>query len=240
MAFTLTTAREAAALHGVKFLVYGRAGAGKTRLCLTMPGPILIISAEAGLLSIRNSDVDVALINTVEELEEVFQWVTEHEDAQVYVSICLDSITEIAEQVLSHAKENAKDPRQAYGVLIERMNTVIKGFRDIVGKHVYMAAKMEFDKDDVTGVKSFRAAMPGAKLGQQVPYLFDEVFNLDIGKDEEGEYRFLRTNPTIQIDAKDRSGALEAVEPPDLGAIIEKILAAEPVQEPDEESEAEA
>ena len=38
--------------QGAKILVYGAAGSGKTTLCSTGPGKILIISAEAGLLAI--------------------------------------------------------------------------------------------------------------------------------------------------------------------------------------------
>ena len=51
MALKFTTTNQAAQLHGVKALVYGPSGAGKTTLCATAPAPI-IISAEAGLLSL--------------------------------------------------------------------------------------------------------------------------------------------------------------------------------------------
>ena len=41
--------------QGAKILVYGEAGSGKTTLCSTAPGKILMISAEAELLSIKDS-----------------------------------------------------------------------------------------------------------------------------------------------------------------------------------------
>ena len=67
--------------------------------------------------------------------------------------------------------------------------------------------------------------MPGAKLGGQLPYLFDEVFRLNIGRTPEGvEYRYLQTRPDFQSDAKDRSGCLDAMEQPNLTAVINKIL----------------
>ena len=69
--------------------------------------------------------------------------------------------------------------------------------------------------------------MPGSRLGTELPYLFDEVFQLRIGKQSDGkEYRFLRTRPDIQNEAKDRSGALDEMEPPDLNHIFGKILQA--------------
>ena len=41
-------------VQGLKVLVYGHAGAGKTTLAASMPNPI-IISAEGGLLSIKDA-----------------------------------------------------------------------------------------------------------------------------------------------------------------------------------------
>ena len=67
--------------------------------------------------------------------------------------------------------------------------------------------------------------MPGARLGAELPYLFDEVFQIGIGKTPDGvEYRYLRTHPDIQSEAKDRSGCLDALEPPDLTHIFNKII----------------
>ena len=226
MAIKLTTTREAALTQGVKLLVYGKAGYGKTRLCATAPNPI-IISAESGLLSLREHDLPVIEIQNVDDLANAFQWVTESEESKQFQTICLDSITEIGEQILANAKPQVKDPRQAYGELIEKMTMTLKEFREIKGKHVYFSAKQEPTKDDMTGVITYGPAMPGSKLGPQLPYLFDEVFQLGIGKEQDGtEYRFLRTKPDLQYEAKDRSGALDPIEYPDLNNIISKITGA--------------
>jgi hypothetical protein len=67
--------------------------------------------------------------------------------------------------------------------------------------------------------------MPGAKLGNKLPYFFDEVFRLAVGQTPQGEkYRFLQTQPDLQYEAKDRSGALAPVETPVLSAVFAKIL----------------
>ena len=42
--------------NGLKVLVYGQAGAGKTTLIKTLPKP-LILSAEGGLLSLRKENL---------------------------------------------------------------------------------------------------------------------------------------------------------------------------------------
>ena len=41
--------------QGAKLLIYGQAGAGKTYSTQSMPGKVLVISAEAGLLSIKDA-----------------------------------------------------------------------------------------------------------------------------------------------------------------------------------------
>ena len=66
--------------------------------------------------------------------------------------------------------------------------------------------------------------MPGNKLGQQLPYFFDEVLALRTEKNSEGEVqRAIMTETDGTWTAKDRSGLLSTWEAPDLGAIINKI-----------------
>ena len=224
MAIHFTTTAEAAKIHGIKVLVYGKAGYGKTYLVRTAPAP-LILSAESGVLSLRDVAIPMIQIRTVQDLIEVYNWVLGSKEAQQFATIYIDSISEIGEVVLANAKTLVKDPRQAYGELIEKMLMTIKSFRDLPGKHVVMAAKQEAIKDDLTGIVAYGPSMPGSKLAPQLSYLFDEVFRLGIGKTQQGqEYRFLQTQPDLQYDCKDRSGVLASVEPPDLNHVFNKIL----------------
>lgn len=178
-------------------------------------------------MSLRKFKIPVIEIKTVEDLTEAHRWCSQSAEAKQFATVCIDSISEIGEVVLANAKRQVKDPRQAYGELLEKMMATIKAFRDLQGKHVYMAAKMEPVKDELTGIVRYMASMPGSKLGPQLPYLFDEVFRMGINKTPQGEqYRFLQTQPDLQYDAKDRSGALDPIEPPDLNHVITKILGA--------------
>lgn len=239
MALQFTTANQASADNGVKCLVYGQAGMGKTVLTATLPTPVLI-SAESGLLSLRkenleriygvgvegiNYDVPVIVINSVDDLTEAYRWASTSAEAANFQSVALDSISEIAEVVLNNAKRQVKDPRQAYGELLEKMQTLVRLFRDLPKKNVYFSAKMEHGKDELSGITMYQPAMPGAKLGSQLPYFFDEVFRLGTSRDQNGQnFRFLQTQPDLQFVAKDRSGALDAMEYPHLGAIFAKIM----------------
>jgi hypothetical protein len=138
--------------------------------------------------------------------------------------VAIDSISEIAEVVLSAEKKATKDPRQAYGALQEQMGDIIRGFRDIPNRHVYMSAKVEKTQDEM-GRILYGPSMPGNKLGQMLPYFFDEVLALRVEKDEEGiPQRALMTDSDGLWQAKDRSGRLDNWEQPDLGLVINKIL----------------
>lgn len=224
MAIQLKSSRELAKLNGIKVLTYGAAGAGKTRLCATTGGNPVVISAESGLLSLRDFDLPVIEVSTIADVHDAYAYL-QTEEGRKFDWVCLDSISEIAEVVLSAEKKATRDPRQAYGALAEQMYDLLRAFRDLPGRNVYMSAKMERIKDEQTGAVLYGPSMPGQRLGQGLPYLFDEVFCLRIEKDDQGaDSRWLQTQPDFTHQAKDRSGALEQFEPPDLAAIAAKIL----------------
>ena len=208
--------------NGVKVLCYGAAGAGKTSLIKTLPNPI-VLSAEGGLLSIQDADLPYIEITDMATLQEAYKWLTESADAKGFQSVALDSISEIAEVVLNAEKKATKDPRQAYGAMQEQMADIIRAFRDISGKNVYMSAKLEKTQDE-QGRILYGPSMPGNKTGQALPYYFDLVLALRVEKDAEGNaQRALMCDSDGLWLAKDRSGKLAAWEAPDLGAIIAKI-----------------
>lgn len=208
--------------HGIKCLVYGAAGSGKTTLIPTLPNPV-ILSAESGLLSIKDSDLPFIQIKTMEDLKEAYTWLIQSDEAKQFESVALDSISEIAEVVLNDAKKKLKDGRAAYGELNDTMKELIRAFRDLPGKNVYFSAKLEKSQDE-TGRMLYSPAMPGSKLGQDLPYFFDFVMPLRIEKTPEGEtFRTLMTQPDGLWQAKARGFALDAFEPADLGAIIAKV-----------------
>jgi len=210
------------ASNGIKILVHGQAGIGKTCLCASLPNPI-ILSVESGLLSLADVDIPVIEIKTIDDLAEAYDWLAESEEGRQYKSVCLDSVSEIAEVVLSNEKGKEKDPRKAYGNMQEIMAELMRNFRDLPGRNVYFSAKQERIQDE-SGRILYGPSMPGQKLAQQIPYLFDEVFCYQMVKDQNGvPQRILLTQPDGISVAKDRSGKLDMWEEPNLGAIIDKI-----------------
>ena len=210
--------------QGAKILVYGMAGAGKTFLARTAPGKVLVISAEAGLLSIRDAqNVEAIEVKSAAEVVEVYEAL--RSGKLQYDTVCLDSISEISELLLQAEKAKHKDARKAYGEVQESVTNVMRAFRDLQ-MHVMFICK----EDKVNNDGTFEQApkMVGTKLGQSITYFFDEVLALRVieDTDEEGnpvQARWLQTRIGQGYVAKDRSGKLEAFEEPNLTNLIEKL-----------------
>jgi len=201
---------------GVKALVYGLSGSGKTTLAKTMPSP-LIISSESGLLSLSGSDIPYIEITTEKDLDAIFEWLKSDESSHIK-SVMMDSVSDIAEIVLTAEKKKSKDGRAAYGATGDTVRAMIRNFRDLPGRHVIMTAKA-----DCTEGK-YAPNMPGKTLTQDLPYFFDLVLALRVESDAEGKVkRALQAKPDGIWQAKDRSGKLGAFVAPDFNKIIEAI-----------------
>lgn len=224
MAIKITSVESSLKNNGLKILIHGLAGAGKTVMCATTGAPTLIISAEAGLLSIAGAPdyIKTAVVNTIDELEEAYDYLEQNPDEFEWV--CIDSISEVAEVLLAQEKATAKDPRQAYGNLQDRMLKILRSFRDLNGMNVVMSCKQQRQVDDDSGVTKFIPMLPGKGLTNSIGYLFDEVFALRVEKDDDGEdYRTVQTGRDRNYEAKDRSGLLDMFEEPSIKRIAAKI-----------------
>lgn len=210
--------------RGIKVMVYGRAGVGKTYLCSTAPAPI-ILSCESGLLSLRAYNLPYIGIETLADLQGAFNWIAQSDEARQFQTICLDSISEIIEKLLEEEKTKTKDPRKAYGEIMTKGVAIIRGFRDLPGRNVVLIAKEEWSKDEQSGSMFCQPSFPGQKLGPALPYYPDEVFQLCVFTSPQSKERVraLRCHPDQFNIAKDRSGALAEFEPPNLFEVFRKI-----------------
>ncbi len=228
MPFQIVSTNTLSLAHGIKTLISGDAGAGKTVLCASAPSP-LIISAESGLLSLRKFNIPAININTYNDLIEVYNWCIKSNETKQFGTYCLDSVSEIAEVVLAAEKIKNKDPRKSYGEMQTQMTNLLRSFRDISGKHVVFTAKRGYTVDGNTGGKHWAPLMPGQGLSQSLPYFFDEVWSLQIFRDPQTgvKSRWLQTQPTNTEVAKDRSGTLAEFEDANQGLtiIFNKMLA---------------
>ena len=107
MTLQFTTVEQSSQVNGVKVLVYGGAGVGKTVLAATLPAPVLI-SAESGLLSLRKQylerlfgvnnaaicyNLPVITVTNVQDLVDAYEWCSKSAEARQFASIGLDRIS---------------------------------------------------------------------------------------------------------------------------------------------------
>lgn len=221
--------------NGVKCVGYGGSGVGKTRLVATAPRP-LYISAERGGLSLRGAGI-MALpeIKTLADLIAAHTWVMQSNEAKAFDTICLDSVSEIADIVLRGEKSNSKDGRKAHGQANDLvLNRIYRDFRDMPQKHVYFIAKETSFAVVPTGTilpenavvpRVYSPVMPNQTQRVELPYFFDVVFRyLVVGQPGQEPWRGLQTYNDGSAIAKDRSGNLAPYEPPDLGAMFTKAM----------------
>jgi hypothetical protein len=235
MAVKILDVEDAIEDNGLKILGYGNAGAGKTVSCATSGMPTIILSAESGLLSLKKFIRDnpalkgllkTIIIKNVDDLREALE-MFQTSPVRLCNWIDLDSISEIAEQILKYEKENNLDKRAAYGNLTDVMLDILRQFRDLPYYNVYMTAKM-VRGEDADGRSYYMPLFPGKGVANNIPYMFDEVFALRAEEieDDKGNVkikRFFQTSPDSKYIAKDRSGELDVFEKVNLAHIYKKI-----------------
>ena len=213
-------------VNGVKLVVYGAAGIGKTVLCSTAPKPI-IISAEQGLLSLQDKDIPYIEVKSLKDIGDAFNILKDNKD---FNTICLDSLTEIADVVHTKSRKEVEaeptqrgkvDLRKSYMLLANRMMPMIRNFRDIQGKNVVFTAQQKRYEDEDIGKADWEPMLPGQVISTSLPYMVDIVLNM--AKDKQ-EKRYLQCHSKYGFLIKDRSGKLAAKEPPNLTQLFNKII----------------
>jgi hypothetical protein len=91
-------------------------------------------------------------------------------------------------------------------------------------KHVYLIAKQAVY--DEGGIQKKRPFFPGQDLNVKVPHMYDEVlhFGLVNVPGQPKPVVGIRCQESFDIMARDRSGKLNEIEPPDLSAIFLKCM----------------
>jgi GTPase SAR1 family protein len=219
----LKPASSFAQQFGVKALLFGGPGMGKTPLLNTAPRPVLL-AVEPGLLSMRGSNIPTfEAFNNYARIEGFFEWLFNSAEAKQFDTVGVDSISQIAEIVLAERLAKNKDPRKAYGEMSQKLMEYANGLYFMQNKHAYLIAKQT--SADENGAIRKKPYFPGQDLNVKIPHLYDEILHL--GKamiPSVGEQIAIRTKETFEIMARDRSGKCAELEPPNLGQLFQKIM----------------
>lgn len=226
----------------VKLLTYGAPGSGKTNLMSTLPDPLVVLLTEKhGSMTIKRVNPNAKIIyvedkkrivngkvQVVKTAANVLYEVLEKlaTEDHPYVSVALDSLTDMQQILLSHmkgGKPGAKVSLPEWGKLIDETKHLIKKFRDL-NMHVGIICLSDEVQDDGNRL-IYRPQLAGKKL----PSSLVQYFNLCCFQRKQrdpsavggatyesvfdaGDEYYTKTHP-----------ALEPVEPPTVRGFIDKI-----------------
>jgi hypothetical protein len=153
--------------------------------------------------------------------------------AGAFTFLFVDSLTAAARLCFTWAEQQPeaftdrgrKDLRAAYGLHARSMIGWLNQFQHTRERTVVFVAVLEKHTDDAN-IASWQPQIEGSKTARELPAIIDELITMqwiDFG-DRKPVRAFVCTNPNPWgYPAKDRSGRLEQLEPPSLGALIEKL-----------------
>lgn len=150
-----------------------------------------------------------------------------------YKTVFVDSITVASRLCFAWAQKQPEafsdktgkpDTRGAYGILGREMIRWLTNLQHCP-KDIILVGILDTEKDELNRIQH-TPQVEGSKTGRELPGIFDQVVTLTMLASEDGsQYRAFvcRQDNQWGYPAKDRSGRLEQIEPPDLGALIKKI-----------------
>jgi energy-coupling factor transporter ATP-binding protein EcfA2 len=119
-----------------------------------------------------------------------------------------------------------KDLRAVYGLHARSLVGWLTQIQHARVRTVVLVAVLEKSIDELN-VASWQPQIEGNKTGRELPAIVDQIITMtwvDFG-DHKPVRAFVCTNPNPWgYPAKDRSGRLEQLEPPNLGALIAKLI----------------
>ncbi len=231
----LKSAAQLAKKYGVKSIIFGAPGSGKTPLVASAPRPVLL-ATEPGLLSIRHvQNVPVWEAYTAPKIDEFLTWFFKSNETKNFDTLAIDSLSNMAELFLKAELERHKHGMQAYGALSQRVMAVCDELFYLQDKHVVMLAKEGTRENGSSVVMANGVAeqvpilqkipfFPGKDLNVKIPHLFDNVLHLDTVSitGMPGKHLALRTAKTERVFSRSRCGVFAEFEPPNLTDLFNK------------------
>jgi energy-coupling factor transporter ATP-binding protein EcfA2 len=149
-----------------------------------------------------------------------------------YSTLFVDSLTASARLCFAWAEQQPeattdrgrKDLRAIYGLHGRGMVAWLNQLQHARERNVCFVAVLEKYVDDFN-IATWQPQIEGGKTGRELPAIVDEIITMtwiDFG-DRKPVRTFVCANNAWGYPTKDRSGRLDPFEPPNLGALIEKL-----------------
>ena len=244
---------------GVKLVLLGKSGIGKTTQLKTLPeDTTLFVDLEAGDLSVKDWRGDCLRPTIWPEFRDLVAFLAGPNPALPpeapfspahYAAVCerygdpaqlskydtyfIDSLTALSRLALTWAKTQPQafsersgkpDTRSAYGLLGTEMIGALTHLQHTRDKHIVLVAILD-ERFDEFNRRIYVPQLEGAKTASELPGIVDEVVTLsEIRADDGTAFRAFvaHTLNPYGYPAKDRSGRLDLIEPPNLRALIQK------------------
>jgi hypothetical protein len=152
-------------------------------------------------------------------------------DYQTYV---FDSLTAMSQLCRIHCEQlseaitdrGKRDTRAVFGLLANHMLGWLRQVHHARGRNIILIAILERATDE-TNIATWQPQFEGQKTARELPVIVDEIITMtwiDFGEGKPPVRGFVCTSPNAwSFPAKDRSGKLDQIEPPDLGKLLAKI-----------------
>jgi hypothetical protein len=161
-------------------------------------------------------------------------------DLERYDTIFVDSLTAVSRLSFRHAEQQPeafsertgkKDTRGAYGLHAREMILWLHHLQHAREKNVIFVGILEQVLDEFRHA-TWQLQAEGSKTSREIPGIVDQIITfqfLDFGDDKPPTRGFVCTMPNSwSYPAKDRSGRLDQIEQPDLGALLLKLTTRQP------------
>lgn len=228
---SLRPATEFAQQYGVKAVVYGGPGSGKTPVTVrTSPYPVLLAS-EPGMLTLKGSLCPTFTAFSAPRIDEFFEWFVGSVESKNFHTLIWDSASQGMEIYVTHELDKGNKSggdahgKKAYGDAAKKMMKHLTNLYFMAEKHIILVAKL--NRSEINGGVYNRPYFPGRELNIRVPHLFDLVTCLGdwtIPNVLPSPTKAFRTKETFDYMGRDRSGKLHEYEPPDFSHIIKKAM----------------
>lgn len=227
----LRPAREFARKYGCKAIVYGPPGTGKTPiLAKTSPRPILV-AHEPGTASLWDCDTPTYEAYDVDRANQFYTWFLNSAESSNFDTLIVDSASELmriylkAQKAKKTSEGNEAHGQRAYGKSAEQAGAWLEKLYAMPQKHIMLICKQEIIQLD--GINTKRPAFDGNVLPRDIPHLYDCILHLDlyhVPTVPTGPVTAVRCRNDFGVMARNRTGKLDALEPPVISQLTAKYM----------------